>query len=351
MDASIALILAQDGITSGAVYALLAVGLVLVFAVTRVIFIPQGELVAYGALTIAVLQTGNFPATAWLQLVLGAAVLLLDLWARFKPRAIPPVPGALLRSVLMNLIWPAAICLLLKTMPLQGLPLLAQMAITLAIVAPLGPLLYRLAYEPVAQSSVLVLLIVSVAVHFVLLGLGLVMFGAEGMRSAPFSEARWNVGPLTLTGQGLAVIFASVLIMAALSLFFNATVAGKALRATAVNRLGAQLMGIEVGHSGRLAFLLAGLIGSFSGLLIGPVTTLYYDSGFLIGLKGFVGAIIGGLASYPVAAGGAVMVGLIEAYASFSASAYKEVLVFTLIVPVLAWRSFTSHDLLDEEEG
>ena len=160
-----------------------------------------------------------------------------------------------------------------------------------------------------------------------------------------------NVGPLALTGQGLSVIGASVLIMVALSVFFSLTVAGKALRATAVNRLGARLMGIEVAQSGRLAFLLAGLIGAFSGVLIGPVTTLYYDSGFLIGLKGFVGAIIGGLGSYPIAAGGALMVGLIEAYASFSASAYKEVIVFTLIVPVLAWRSFTSHTLLDDEES
>jgi branched-chain amino acid transport system permease protein len=176
------------------------------------------------------------------------------------------------------------------------------------------------------------------------------MFGAEGVRSQPFSDMRAAVGPLTLTGQGVAVVLASVLIMIALSLFFNRTVPGKALHATAVNRLGARLMGIRVARSGRLAFLLAGLIGAFSGVLIGPVTTIYYDSGFLIGLKGFVGAIIGGLGSYPIAAGGAVLVGLIESYASFSASAYKEVLVFTLIVPVLAWRSLTSHQFLEEEE-
>ena len=80
MDASIALILAQDGITTGAVYALLAVGLVLVFAVTQVIFIPQGEMVAYGALTIATMQSGVFPSTAWLLLAMGAAVFAMDLW-------------------------------------------------------------------------------------------------------------------------------------------------------------------------------------------------------------------------------------------------------------------------------
>jgi branched-chain amino acid transport system permease protein len=350
MDASIALILAQDGITTGAVYALLAVALVLVFAVTRVIFIPQGELVAYGALTIAALQAGQLPASIWLLLSLGACVFALDLWQRLRHGPGAQEPGALLRSALANLLWPLLAYLCLRWFQPRELALPLQIALTLAVVAPLGPLMYRLAYEPLAHASVLVLLIVSVAAHFVLLGLGLVMFGAEGVRSQPFSDLRFELGPLTLTGQGLSVIGASLLIMAALSLFFNRTVPGKALRATAVNRLGARLVGIEVGRSGRLAFLLAGLIGSFSGVLIGPVTTLYYDSGFLIGLKGFVGAIIGGLASYPIAAGGALLVGLIESYASFSASAYKEVLVFTLIVPVLAWRSFTSHELLEDEE-
>ena len=351
MDATIALILAQDGITTGAVYALLAVGLVLVFAVTRVIFIPQGELVAYGALTIAALQAGHLPATVWLLIAMGGMVFVIDLWQRFAPGGQTPSHGALLRSALANLLWPLLVLLCVRGVNLQTLALPLQIILTLAIVAPLGPQLYRIAFEPLAHASVLVLLIVSVAAHFVLLGLGLFMFGAEGVRSLPFSDLRFNLGPLTLTGQGLSVIGASLLIMAALSLFFSQTVAGKALRATAINRLGARLMGIEVARSGRLAFLLAGLIGAFSGVLIGPVTTLYYDSGFLIGLKGFVGAIIGGLGSYPIAAGGALLVGLIEAYSSFWASAYKEVIVFTLIVPVLAWRSFTSHTLLEDDES
>ena len=71
MDLSIAAILAQDGITSGAIYALLALALVLVFSVTRVIFIPQGEFVAYGALTLAAIQSGHAPQSSWLLLVMG----------------------------------------------------------------------------------------------------------------------------------------------------------------------------------------------------------------------------------------------------------------------------------------
>jgi branched-chain amino acid transport system permease protein len=102
--------------------------------------------------------------------------------------------------------------------------------------------------------------------------------------------------------------------------------------------------------AGRLSFTLAALIGALSGVLVAPITTIYYDSGFLVGLKGFVGAIVGGLASYPIAAAGALLVGMLEAYASFWASAYKEVIVFTLIVPVLVWRSFTTHHIEEDEE-
>ena len=78
MDMSIALILGQDGITNGAIYALLALALVLVFAVTRVIFIQQGEFVAYGALTLAMMQSGTLPATVWLLLAMGVLVTVFD---------------------------------------------------------------------------------------------------------------------------------------------------------------------------------------------------------------------------------------------------------------------------------
>jgi len=131
-------------------------------------------------------------------------------------------------------------------------------------------------------------------------------------------------------------------LMVLLWLFFERTLYGKALRATAVNRLGARLMGISSQTAGQLTLAMAALIGALSGLLIGPTTTVFYDSGFLIGLKGFVAAVIGGLASYPGAALGALLVGVIEAFGSFWASAFKEVIVFTLILPVLLWRSLTS---------
>lgn len=345
MDFQIALLLGQDGLTNGAIYALLALALVLVFAVTRVIFIPQGEFVAYGALTLAALQAGKVPATLWLVLALGTAVMVLDCAQALRHGSSRRLP----RIIAVNLAAPLLLWLLLNNVDLVGLPLIGQIVLALAIVVPLGPMLYRLAYQPIAEASVLMLLIVSVAVHVVLIGLGLLFFGAEGTRTPAFTEGTLDLGATTLQYQTLWILASSAVLIVALYAFFERTIYGKALRATALNRTGARLMGISTTMAGKLSFTLAALIGAFSGILISPITTLYYDSGFLIGLKGFVGAIVGGLGSYPLAAAGAVLVGLLEAFSSFWASAFKEVIVFTLIIPVLVWRSLTTHHVEEDE--
>jgi branched-chain amino acid transport system permease protein len=336
VDVAIASILALDGVMNGAVYALLALATVLVFAVTRVIFIPQGEFVAFGALTLALLQAGKVPGTVWFLLVLAGVVALVEAGHGLKRGQ-----GAarLARQALRTLAYPVAISLLALWAAPRGLPLLAQVLLTLALVTPFGALIYRLAYESLADSSVLVLLIVSVGVHFALVGLGLFFFGAEGFRNPSFWDARFNVGPLTVSGQMIITFLVSVALIVSLWLFFERTLAGKALRATAVNRLGARLMGISSNGAGRLSFTMAAFIGALSGLLIGPTTTVFYDTGFLIGLKGFVAAVVAGLSSYPLALVGALGVGLLESFGSFWASAFKEVIVFGAILPVLLWRS------------
>jgi branched-chain amino acid transport system permease protein len=188
---------------------------------------------------------------------------------------------------------------------------------------------------------VLVLLIVSVGVHFALTGLGLFFFGAEGYRNPSFWDQRFNAGPLTFSGQTLIIFLAAAALIVSLWLFFERSLYGKALRATAVNRLGARLMGISTDTAGELTFTMAAFIGALSGLLIGPTTTVFYDSGFLIGLKGFVAAVFAGLSSYPQALIGALAVGLLESFGSFWASSFKEVIVFGSIIPVLLWRSLT----------
>lgn len=350
MDLSIFAILTQDGIASGAVYVLLALALVLVFSITRVIFIPIGEFLAFGALTMAALQAGTPPQSALLLLVLGLGCFAQELAGALRGAVRQHRARALGAAFLKFVLLPAALYAIARVVDGSTLPMLAQVLFTFAIVAPMGPMLYRLAFQPLAESPVLVLLIVSVAVHLVLLGIGLVLFGAEGSRTTPFSSHVFNLGTLSISGQSVVVIVTAALLIGALYLYFDRTLSGKALRATAVNRRGARLVGIGTIGAGRLAFLLASSIGTLCGVLIAPITTIYYDSGFLMGLKGFVGAIIGGLASYPLAAAGALMVGLLEAYSSFYASSYKEVIVFTLIIPVLLWRSIV-HPQVEEGEA
>ncbi len=338
MDADIALILLQDGVVNGAIYALLALSLVLVFAVTRVILIPQGEIVAYGALTYAALDEGRLPGSVWLLGALGAGAFLAGLLAERRVLS----PGGVSRLAAETLAIPALVAATALLLAPRKPGVAVDALLTLAIVTPMAPYLYRLAFQPLAEASVLTLLIVSIGVHLVLLGLGLVFFGPEGYRAPGFSDTRFELGSLLIPGQAVWIVGCTLALIAALYLFFEHTLAGKALRATAVNRLGARLVGIATALSGRIAFLLAGLIGTLSGILIAPLTTVYYDSGFLIGLKGFVAAIIGGLVSYPVAALAAVLVGCVESLSSFYASAFKEVIVFTVIIPVLLWRSLRS---------
>jgi branched-chain amino acid transport system permease protein len=345
MDFQIALLLGQDGIVNGAIYALLALALVLVFAVTRVIFIPQGEYVAFGALTLASFQAGKVPGTLWLLIGLGIAVAAIELAVALRGGTLRRVTSAMA----WNLLYPAVAAVLVVFGEPGGWPLFIQVVAVLALVVPLGPMVYRLAFQPLQSASVLVLLIVSVAVHLTLVGLGLLFFGAEGSRTPAFSEASFDLGGVVVNGQTLWVIGASAVLIVVLYLFFERSLWGKALRATAINRNGARLMGISTTQAGKLSFVLAAGIGALSGILIAPITTVYYDTGFLIGLKGFVAAIVGGLASYPIAAAGAILVGLLESFSSFWASAFKEVIVFTLIIPVLLWRSLTTRHVEEEE--
>ncbi|ANF83390.1 ABC transporter permease (plasmid) [Acinetobacter sp. NCu2D-2] len=345
MDLNIALILGQDGITSGAIYALLALCIILVFTVTRILLIPLGEFSVFGALTLASIQAGQPSLIVWLVALLFCINTVLDLYAKFKHNAIFNHKVTLLSAVYIGLVIAA-----MYNLPLAELSMWWQVLLTLAVITPLGPQLYRTFFQPLVAAKPLVLLIVSIAVHVVLVGIGLLIFGPNGAQTRPFSDASFELGSLMVNSQTLVIIAAFFILIFLLWYFFEKTLYGKALHATAVNRIGAQLMGISPIFAGKLTFVLAAFIGALSGILIAPITTLYYDSGFVISLKGFVGAIIGGLISFPVAAIGSLVVGLIEAFSMFWASDYKEIIVFTLIIPFLLWKSLTARHVEEDEE-
>lgn len=336
MNYDVFMMLSVDALTNAAIYALLALALVLVFTVTRVIFLPQGEFVAFGALTLMGLQAGQVPATVWLLCALAVFSAIADIHASWRNDEM----DRLWKRLVWTFSAPVAVLLVLWGIPdVDQLSLLFQIVLSLLITFPMGIYLYRVVFQPVANQSNLFLLILAMAVHIAFLSLGLYMFGADANRTPNFTEGMVELLGTFVSFQALWIIAVTVLVMVLLYLFFEKSFYGKALRATAVNRLGARLVGIPTEMAGKLAFGVAAFIGALCGILASPLTLIYYDSGFLAGLKGFVAAIFGGLMSFPLAVVGALVIAFLETFGAFWASAYKEVIVFTLIIPILLVRS------------
>jgi len=346
MTADIAAILAIDGIATGAVYALVAIGTVLIFTVTRVIFIPFGDIAAFTALTLAALDARQLPGTVGLVVVLACMACVMEVVSLARGGELRAVPKAVLGYLALPLIVVGIVWLTMRFNP----PMPVRIVLALLLIMPISPLLDRIVFRPIADASVLLLLTVSVALHFALVGLGLLFFGPEGVRTEPLTSMAIEIAGVHVSGQTVLILAAALVFSGLLFLFFDYTLIGKALRATALNRTGARLMGIRPARAGTIAYLLGSLMAGVSGILIAPVNTIFYDSGFLIGLKAFVGAIVGGMTSYPGAALGAFGVGILESFASFQSSTLKDVIVFSLLIPVLLWRSFASQHSEEEVE-
>ncbi|MGD9943562.1 MAG: branched-chain amino acid ABC transporter permease [Burkholderiaceae bacterium] len=342
----VALILGIDGLANGAVYLLAGLGLVLIFSVTRVVFVPFGDVAAFAALSLAAFEQNRLPPTIGLVLTLAALALAAEIVSLLRRGEAARIP----RAVLGWGVLPAIPCALAWAVAGQPLPSAVHIVVAILLVVPITPLVARLVLQPIADASVLVLLIVSLALHFLLSGLGLMFFGPEGSRTAPLVGGAISLGGFSVSGQVLLMIASAVVLSALFFLAFERTVMGKALRATAVNRVGARLVGIRPARTALLAYGFASLLAGLIGVLVAPAMTMYYDSGFLIGLKAFVAAIIGGLVSYPLTAIGALAVGLAESFASFWSGALKDVIVFSLLIPVLMLRSYLAVHTEEETE-
>ena len=343
----VALILSVDGLANGAVYLLAGLGLVLIFSVTRVVFVPFGDVAAFAALSLAAFETGRTPPTIGLVLTLAALAVATEAWGLARRGEFARIPRAIAAWGLL----PALPCLAAWAIAGRTLPAVVPIVVSIALVLPIAPLIARVALQPIADASVLVLLIASLALHFLLSGLGLLFFGPEGSRTNPLVSGALTLGDgFSISAQVILMIASAIVLSGLFFLLFERTVVGKALRATAVNRVGARLVGIRPARTALLAFGGASLLAGLIGVLVAPVTTMYYDSGFIIGLKAFVAAIIGGLVSYPLTAIGALAVGLVESFASFWSGAFKDVIVFGLLIPVLLLRSLLGAQVEDEEE-
>lgn len=337
------LFLLVDGLVNGAIYAQVALSLVLIYTVTRVVNIAQGEYVMFGALTLASFMERQIPATLYL------AVFGLALWGGVEAwqRRRRPARAALVFAIFV------LFAVALAGMTFYALRadsgLLISMLASVVLVAALGPAVYQFTVRPIAAGSTIVFVIVSVGIQMTMQGLGLLFWGAGSYPVAPITQGDFLLGPAIVSYQSLWIAGISIVMMASLYAFFEFTILGKALRAAAVNRRGAQICGIPVTLAGGLSFALAAAFSAVSGMLVAPMITANYEMGFNIGLKGFVGSALGGLVDYPLAIGGVLVVGALESYSAYSLSAYRDAIVFMLIIPILIWRN-SRHEMAGYEE-
>ena len=218
-----------------------------------------------------------------------------------------------------------------------GLPMPLALGLAIAVPALVGMALEKLAIEPVMGAETVTLIIITIGASLVIRGLVQVWLGKGTFSLPAFSgEKPILVLGATLMPQSLWVLGVSALVVLALGYFFKYTLYGKAMLATSYNRGAAQLVGIHTGGVLLVSFALSAAVGALGGVLLTPITLTSYDTGILLGLKGFVGAVVGGLGNGLGAVIGGLLVGVMEAMgAGYISSAYKDAIPFILILFIL----------------
>jgi len=221
-----------------------------------------------------------------------------------------------------------------------GIPLPLAVVAAIAIVAIVGLLVDKLAIEPARDADVTAVIIITIGVSMIVRGIVEVTLGKGNHALKHFSgETPFSVLGATILPQSLWVMAVTVVVVIALAVFFGHTRLGKGILATAHNRLAAQLVGVDVKRVLLTSFGLSAALGAIGGILIAPIATTSYDTGIMLGLKGFVAATLGGLGSGVGGIAGGVLLGLIETFtAGYVSSAYKDAVPFVLVLVILVVR-------------
>ncbi|MRV74641.1 branched-chain amino acid ABC transporter permease [Duganella sp. FT92W] len=268
-----------SGVTVGSAYALAALGFTIIYNTSGVINFAQGEFIMLGGMLAA--------------LMAGAGI---------------PLPLAIIGAIL--------------------------------ITAMVGLVMEKTVIEPAQNAQVVTLIIITIGASLVVRGLVQIWLGKGTHALAPFSGDT----PITLLGatllpQSLWVLGVTLATVGALGWFFGRTLLGKAMLATSHNKLAAQLVGIPTGRILLLSFGLAALLGAVGGILVAPITYTSYDAGIMLGLKGFVAAVLGGLGGGAGAIAGGLILGVAESMtAGYISSAYKDAVPFVLILLILFFK-------------
>ncbi|MCA0850287.1 branched-chain amino acid ABC transporter permease [Salipiger thiooxidans] len=219
----------------------------------------------------------------------------------------------------------------------QGLPLPLAALIAIAATAALGVAMNKLMIEPARGAPVVSLIIITIGASIFIQGAAQLVFDKQIHSFPAFSgDDPIRIGGATILPQSLWVIGGALVVFTALWLFFTRTLLGRAVLATSNNRLAAQLVGINTNFVMTLSFALSAAIGALAGVLATPITLTAYSVGIGFALKGFAGAMLGGMGNPKGALVGGFLIGLFEAMtAGYLSSQYKDAAAFIVILAVL----------------
>ncbi len=221
-----------------------------------------------------------------------------------------------------------------------GLPIPISFVISVIAVLIIGILIDLLIIRPVRKPTHISLIIITIGASIFIKGVAMLAWKKDYHAATPFSgEKPISIGTAAITPQALWVIGITCVVLVLLHLFFEYTDTGKGMRASAINPKAASLLGIRVKRMVLISFALSGALGAVAGIIIAPITFAIYNMGVMLGLKGFCGAVIGGLGSVPGAIIGGFALGVLEAMgAGLISSAYKDAIAFVVLLLVLFMR-------------
>jgi branched-chain amino acid transport system permease protein len=216
-------------------------------------------------------------------------------------------------------------------------PMIAALPAAVAGVTLIGALVELLGLRPSRSRSHLVLIFLTIGLSIVLRGGMQKVWGKNSLAVPPLAgDTPFTVLGATIIPQAVWILLITTLAISLLMLFFRKTTAGLAMRAVASNPTAAAVVGLKVRRVRTASFAMAGALGGLAGVLITPITTLRFDVGVLLGLKGFSAAILGGFGSFPGAILGGLLLGLLESLgAAYVSSAWKDTIAFLVLLLVL----------------
>lgn len=265
-----------SGVTNGSIYSLVAIAITITFNTTAIMNLAQGEFVMLGGM----LMVGFY----WLKI-----------------------------------------------------PILLALIFTLIIITLIGGIIERVIIRPKKNSSLLTLVVITVGLSMIISGGAMVIWGKETYTFPLFlADRSLRIGTLSIAYQNIFVLAITLIMGLCLYIFFDKTITGKSMRATAENKEVTSLLGINTDHYSSLAFMLSAFVGALAGIIITPVIFTSFDKGLHFVIKGFLAVVIGGLGSSLGAFLGGYIFGIVESLSgSFISSAYKDAISAILLLLIL----------------